>query len=303
MSISLNKPELWLGTESSLASYQNFCANYEEKLAANMKLSSSDSPQSLLEQDLYIKHVAIVPIKGELVNEDIPVVLAKLWGMHLLVVRVGQDEVAALYPDDFSASFSIGLFSKTPAQEIYVIFSEADYVDIQIQIYSKRPATPIYPGYGIETFRTDGSKTFTFQNPPLLPVFVSNSGSINSIPSSSYKLGCVFSRVDTFVYGRKSGSTACCVFNGINWVHGSKWASSLMGFTGGGEWNPSDKSRQFSFTMGTLDSNTWDWMASRDLNSKEGAYVKYSLPVFAKDRGITKEDLEQIGVFMGVVMY
>ena len=81
MSISLNKPELWLGTESSLASYQNFCANYEEKLAANMKLSSSDSPQSLLEQDLYIKHVAIVPIKGELVNEDIPVVLAKLWGV------------------------------------------------------------------------------------------------------------------------------------------------------------------------------------------------------------------------------
>ncbi|WP_371751287.1 S49 family peptidase [Snodgrassella alvi] len=83
MSISLNKPELWLGTESSLASYQNFCANYEEKLAADMKLSSSDSPQSLLEQDLYIKHgdVAIVPIKGELVNADIPVVLAKLWGV------------------------------------------------------------------------------------------------------------------------------------------------------------------------------------------------------------------------------
>jgi len=31
--------------------------------------------------------------------------------------------------------------------------------------------------------------------------------------------------------------------------------------------------------------------------------VKYSLPKFAKDRGITKEALEQVGVFMGVVMY
>lgn len=223
--------------------------------------------------------------------------------MHLLVLKINQDEIAALYPADFSKAFSIGLYSKTATQEIYVIFSEADFIDMQVQVYNKYPSTPIYPPYGIETYRADGSKTFTSRNPPMLPVFVSNSTSINTIPSIGYRLGCVFSRVDTFVYGRKSGANACCVFNGISWVHGSKWASNLMGFTGGGEWDPRDKSRQCAFKMGTFDSSTWDWMSSRSSGSKEANYVRYSLPYFAKDRGISKESLERVGVFMGVVMY
>lgn len=223
--------------------------------------------------------------------------------MHLLVLNVSQNEVAALYPADFSKAFSIGLFSKTASQEIYVIFSEADFIDIQVQVYCKLPPTPIYPPYGFETYRSGGSITFTSRNPPLLPVFVTDSASINSIPSAGYKLGCVFSRVDTFVYGRSSGATACCVFNGISWVHGSKWASAMMGFTGGGDWSSTDKSRQYRFTMGTFDSNTWDWMSSRKANTTESAYVRYSLPYFAKDRGINKDALTRIGVFMGVVVY
>lgn len=82
----MNKPELWLGTESSLASYQNFCANYEEKLAANMKLSSEDCEDDVEDfqpETLYtlVNDVAIVPIYGQLVDMDIPLSWAKLFGI------------------------------------------------------------------------------------------------------------------------------------------------------------------------------------------------------------------------------
>lgn len=223
--------------------------------------------------------------------------------MHLLILQVDQSEVTALYPADFSKTFSIGLFSKTANQEIYVIFSEADYIDMQVQVYSKYPGAPLYPGYGIETYRADGSKTFTSQNPPLLPIFVTNSSSINSIPSTSYKLGCVFSRVDTFVFGRGRDSSACCVFNGISWVNENKWSSAMMGFTEGGQSDPQNSSQSCNFWMGTFDSATWDWMANIRPGTTESGYVRYSLPYFAKDFKIKKEDMLGIGVFMGVVMY
>lgn len=223
--------------------------------------------------------------------------------MHLLVLRVNQDEIAALYPADFSKPFSIGLYSKTSTQEIYVIFSEADFIDIQVQVYSKWLSSPVYPPFGIEVYQADGSKVFTSRNPPLLPVFVSNSVNINHIPSAGYRLGCVFSRVDTFVYGRNSNRRGCCVFNGISWEHESKWASAFMGFTNGGYWSPKDKSLRFPFFMGTFDSSTWNWMSRRDPNDRDFMYIQYSLPWFAKEKGISKESLERVGVFMGVVMY
>lgn len=86
MSNSWNKSELWLGTESSLASYQNFCTNYEEKLAANMKLSSEDCEDDIegsQPETLYtlVNDVAIVPICGQLVDMDIPLSWAKLFGI------------------------------------------------------------------------------------------------------------------------------------------------------------------------------------------------------------------------------
>lgn len=223
--------------------------------------------------------------------------------MHLLILQVDQNEIAALHPADFSKPFSIGLFSKTANQEIYVIFSEADYIDMQVQVYSKYPGAPLYPDYGIETYRADGSKTFTSQNPPLLPIFVTNSSSINSIPSTSYKLGCVFSRVDTFVYGRGRDSSACCVFNGISWVNENKWSSAMMGFTEGGQTNPQNSSQNYAFWMGTFDSATWDWISGVKAGSTESAYVRFSLPYFASGQGIKKSDLLAIGVFLGVVMY
>lgn len=225
--------------------------------------------------------------------------------MHLLILQVDQNDITSLYPADFSKPFSIGLFSKTANQEIYVIFSDADYIDIQVQVYSKYPGAPLYPGYGIETFRADGSKTFTSQNPPLLPIFVTNSNNINSIPSAGYKLGCVFSRVDSFIFrrGNTDGSSAACVFNGISWVSENKWSSALMGFTEGGQWDASNSSRRFKFFMGTFDSATWDWMANIRPGTTESGYVRYSLPYFAKDFKITKEDMLGIGVFMGVVVY
>ena len=221
--------------------------------------------------------------------------------MHLLVIPIKQNEIAALYPVDFSKPFSIGLYAKSYTHEIYVIFSEADYIDIQFQIYSLSPDA-VYSGYGLETYRADGSIAFSSKNPPLLPIFVTNSESINLIPPANYRLGCVFSRVDTFVYGQGQDPfywNPGCVFNGINWVSGSQWASAFMGFTDGGS-SGIGGDYNYRFYMGTFDLKTWDWIASIPKSWWEDHWVRHSLPKVLTRQ---KNQLMKIGAFMGVVMY
>lgn len=225
--------------------------------------------------------------------------------MHLLIIPIQQNEIAALYPADFSKPFSIGLYAKSFTHEIYVIFSEADYIDMQVQIYSRYPGGAVYSDYGLETYRTDGSIAFSSKNPPLLPIFVTNSESINLIPPANHRLGCVFSRVDTFVHSQWKdiySGTPACVFNGISWVSGSKWASEFMGFTDGGNasYVGASNSYNYTFWMGTFDLKTWDFMSSISGSSWESRFVSYSLPRFAKEN---KADFMKIGTFMGVVMY
>lgn len=225
--------------------------------------------------------------------------------MHLLIIPIQQNEVAALYPADFSKPFSIGLFAKSYTHEIYVIFSEADFIDMQVQIYSLYPGGAVYSDYGLETYRADGSIAFSSKNPPLLPIFVTNSESINLIPPANYRLGCVFSRVDTFVHAHWQdiySGTPACVFNGISWVSGSKWSSEFMGFTNGGTSGSTGGSGTYNYTfwMGTFDLKTWDFMSSISGSSWESRFVYYSLPRFAKEN---KADFMKIGAFMGVVMY
>ena len=225
--------------------------------------------------------------------------------MHLLIIPTQQDEIAALYPADFSKPFSIGLYAKAYTHEIYVIFSEADYIDMQVQIYSRYPGGAVYSDYGLETYRADGSIAFSSKNPPLLPIFVTNSESINLIPPANYRLGCVFSRVDTFVHAQWKdiySGTPACVFNGISWVSGSKWSSELMGFTDGGDaYSSSSTTYDYIFWMGTFDLKTWDYIVSIPFSvTGDFRFVQFSLPRFAKEN---KADFMKIGTFMGVVMY
>lgn len=224
--------------------------------------------------------------------------------MHLLIIPIQQNEVAALYPADFSKPFSIGLYAKSFTHEIYVIFSEADYIDMQVQIYSRYPGGAVYSDYGLETYRADGSIAFSSKNPPLLPIFVTNSESINLIPPANYRLGCVFSRVDTFVHAQGAdvyGGTPACVFNGISWVSGSKWSSEFMGFTDGGEVSPTGDFN-YLFYMGTFDLKTWNWIEPIKVDWRESRWVGYSLPNMKFGRE-NKAEFMKIGAFMGVVMY
>lgn len=218
---------------------------------------------------------------------------------HLLVLPVLPGELSVIYPAEFSKAFSIGLYAKTYKNEIYAIFCDEwiDHVDIQVQIYSRYPGGGVFPSYGIETYRADGSLAFSSRNPPLLPMFVTNSEHINGIPQANYRLGCVFSRVDSFVHDQfmdinsYERGTPACIFNGIRWISPSKWKSELMGFTSGGNGG-------YSFNMGTLDYETWWRLKRPKVDWKEYDYVAYSLPRFTE-----RSDMVKIGVFMGAVVY
>ena len=221
--------------------------------------------------------------------------------MHLLLVPIlSPDDVIALYPTPNSPTFSIGLYTRTPALEIYVIFSEAEAVTLTVYRYSKNFITPIYGEYGLEVFNQQSQRIFSSANSPLLPIFVTNSRSINTLPEYSYNLACVFSRVDGFVYHQfRSGDsrgTACCMFNGISWGGARQWTSQMMGFSEGP-----------GFTMGTLDEVTWDRIDRSRGNWNNVEWSAYNtqrtLPYFAPYYGISKQSMLDIGAFMGVVAY
>lgn len=216
---------------------------------------------------------------------------------HLLVIPALADDLCVIYPADFSKPFKIGLYAKTDRNEIYAIFCDKsiDFIDIKIQVYSRYPIRGVFPPYGIETYRADGSLAFSSKNPPLLPIFVTNSEHINGTPPANYQLGCVFSRVDSFVYAQFKGpwdGTPACIFNGISWTSPTKWKSELMGFSNGG-------SDGYEHYMGTLDWDTYVWMHHVEIGWREFHWVEYSLPYFYKN----KERLSKIGVFMGAVVY
>lgn len=219
---------------------------------------------------------------------------------HLLVIPALADDLCVIYPADFSKPFKIGLYAKTDKNEIYAIFCDdsIDFIDIKVQVYSRYPVRGVFPSYGIETYRADGSLAFSSKNPPLLPVFVTNSEHINGIPPANYQLGCIFSRVDSFVHchfkphNYFERGTAACIFNGISWTSPTKWKSELMGFSNGG-------SDGYEHCMGTLDWDTYVWMHHVEIGWREFHWVEYSLPYFNKD----KERLSKIGVFMGAVVY
>ena len=219
---------------------------------------------------------------------------------HLLVIPALADDLCVIYPADFSKHFKIGLYAKSDKNEIYAIFCDKsiDFIDIKVQVYSRYPVRGVFPSYGIETYRADGSLAFSSKNPPLLPIFVTNSEYINGIPPANYQLGCIFSRVDSFVHAQFKGQwdgTAACIFNGISWTSPTKWKSELMGFSDGGEGGNTGCFHE----MGTLDWDTYVWMHHVKVDWKEYKWVAYSLPNFEKN----KERLSKIGVFMGAVVY
>lgn len=196
-----------------------------------------------------------------------------------VVPLLSEKSLIAIKPH--SAWVGVGLFARTPTHEIYIIhspFAKLQTVTVYVYDTLQTGTTPAIPSeFGIEVFSKNGL-CFSSRNPPLLPLFVSTSASLHSVPTTNYPIACVFSTFSSQYFyqprGRTNPELLAYLFNGVRWNAEGILEHARMGF-----------------------------LSRTKLGRSVSGASLYTMASYDEQVSVAPINNNQPGVFMGVVAY
>lgn len=196
-----------------------------------------------------------------------------------------SSELLAVCPENYVPDVSIALYAQTPTGCIYVMYTNDITQRLLVYRYKLGYQQPQGVGYGIRIRNNQGNVTFDTRLPPLIPLFVSTSGKLNDIGTGFFSLAVVFSRVDTlFNMGYAWGNPVSHFHESFNITNGVTWHS------------PYNIKRAF---MGIVRGK---WVDDAMLDTMFVDSIDLASP-FVQRSGLTKNDYQNSGSFLGVIAY
>lgn len=212
---------------------------------------------------------------------------------HFLIIALpSPTSILALRPTNLGVP--LGLWSRTPTHEVYVLHSEADTELVDVYYYDtfeKVQIPALNADYGLEV-RAETGQGFKSTNPPLLPLYVATFGGMQNSIGSQYNVACVFSNVASLSTMKTLNPwqtfTRVMAFNGVKWDSPARLSREHMGFSSSGWW-----------TFGAYNTSYKNYARQSTGGNYNSERHGHSL----RATSISDGYLDAPGVFMGVVAY